>query len=143
MKYTLIIDESREEEIIIYAKNKTKIIEEIESIIDKVNNKIFGYSNDEIININKNDVIVFFIEDGKTYAYVDKDKYLVKYRIYELESILSNDFIKINQSCIANINKIKKFKPCFNGSLEIIFINGYSDFISRRELKKVKERLGL
>ena len=52
-------------------------------------------------------------------------------------------FIKLNQSCIANKNKIKKFESTIGGALKVIFKNGYIDYISRRELKNVKERMGL
>lgn len=143
MKYKLIIDETKEEEIIIYAHNRSELVSKIEKIINTDNKKIYGYRENEIVYLDINIVNAFYIEDGKTYATIDNNKYLVKYRIYELEEILDDNYIKINQSCLGNINQIKKFKACFNGSLEVIFKNGFSDYISRRELKKVKERLGL
>ena len=52
-------------------------------------------------------------------------------------------FIKINQSCLANKKKIKKFEYTIGGSLRVVFKNGYIDYIARRELKNVKERMGL
>ena len=56
---------------------------------------------------------------------------------------LGTDFIKINQSCIANIRQIQRFDTSFSGTLRVIFKNGYTDYVSRRQLKAVKERLGL
>ena len=52
-------------------------------------------------------------------------------------------YVKINQSCYANIKNIKKFESTIGGSLKVIFKNNYVDYISRRELKNVKERMGL
>ena len=52
-------------------------------------------------------------------------------------------FIKINQSCLANKTKIKRFETTIGGALKVVFKNGYIDFISRRELKNVKNRMGL
>ena len=52
-------------------------------------------------------------------------------------------FVKLNQSCLANIKQIKEFKASIGGSVMVIFQNGYKDYISRRELKNVKERIGL
>lgn len=143
MKYSLIIDQNRDEEIIIYAREKSKIIEEIELLINQKNGTILGYFDDEIVKINIDDVSCFFVENNKILASIDDNKYIIKYRLYEIESMLNDSFIKINQSCIANIKKIKRFRASFSGTLEVIFENGYRDFISRRELKKVKERLGL
>ena len=68
---------------------------------------------------------------------------MIKNRLYQIEEIVDSNFIKINQSCIANINQIKKFDATLGASLLVIFKNGHSDYISRRELKNVKRRLGL
>ena len=57
--------------------------------------------------------------------------------------MLDENFIKINQSCIANIRQIEKVEGTFSGSLSVVFKNGYKDYISRRNLKNVKERLKL
>ena len=143
MKYSLIIDKNKEEEVIVIAHEKHELVEKIEKLFFNNDKELTGYLDDEIIILDISKIACFISEDNNVYALVGEYRYKVKKRLYQIEEILDDDFIKINQSCIANINKIKKFKPCFNGSLEIIFINGYSDFISRRELKKVKERLGL
>ena len=41
------------------------------------------------------------------------------------------------------VTKIKKFESTIGGSLKVIFKNGYVDYISRRELKIVKQRMGI
>ncbi len=43
MKCIVIIDEKRDEEILIYVRKKTKMIEEIERIADESVSNIFGY----------------------------------------------------------------------------------------------------
>ena len=74
---------------------------------------------------------------------LQKHKYLIKKRLYQVEELLDLSYIRINQSCIANISKIKKFNVTFNGFLKVVFENKYEDYISRRELKNVKERAGI
>jgi len=37
---------------------------------------------------------------------------------------------------------IKKFDVSFGGALTVIFKNGYTDYVSRRQMKIVKERIG-
>lgn len=143
MKYSLIIDKSLEEEITIVCHEKTQLIERIEGLITANQIEIVGVENDNIILINLDEVCCFISSNNNVYALIDNHEYKIKKRLYQIEEMNINDFIKINQSCIANINQIKKFKASYNGSLEVIFKNGYKDFISRRELKNVKERMGL
>ena len=143
MKYKLIIDETKEEEIIIIAHKKKAIFDEIEKIISNENDNLIGYLNEEIVMLSYNEVACFLSENNKVYALVDNNKYLIKKRLYQIEETLDNNFIKINQSCIANIKHIKKFQTSFNGLLEVVFKNNYKDYVSRREMRKVKERIGI
>ena len=41
------------------------------------------------------------------------------------------------------MKKVLKFETNFNVSIKVVLKNGFSDFISRRELKNVKRRIGL
>jgi hypothetical protein len=67
----------------------------------------------------------------------------LKQRLYEIEKVLPETFVKINQSCLCNIRKISKFGASLGGSLTVILKNGYKDYVSRRQIKAVKERFGL
>ena len=60
-----------------------------------------------------------------------------------LEILSKSLFIKINQSTVANITKIERFETSIGGSLSVRFKNGYRDYVSRRNLKKIKERMGI
>ena len=142
MNFKLIIDSVREE-IIIYAKEKTRLIEDIEKLIKESQNTLVGYNDNEIVPIDMNSVNCFFVEDNKVYALTQNEKLLIKLRLYQIEEILDDDFIKINQSCIANIKNIERFSVSFSASLKVIFKNGYSDYVSRRNLKQIKERFGI
>lgn len=142
MKCIITIDKEHEEEVLIFAHEKTKLIEDILNLINN-ENMFMGYSNGEIHRLNLSEISCFTVEDNKVYALTDKDKLQIKHRLYQIEEKLSDDFIKINQSCIANIKKIKKFDTSVSGMLTVIFKNGYRDYVSRRNLKSVKERLGV
>ncbi|MBQ4572495.1 MAG: LytTR family transcriptional regulator [Clostridia bacterium] len=143
MKLQIVIEKNRDEEILIYAHEKTPLICEIEELVNNNFIDLKGYTENETVKLNLNDVYCFVTEDNKVYALTEKGKYRLKLRLYQLEENLNNNFVKINQSCIANIKKIDRFKATVGGSLTVIFKNGYVDFVSRRNLKKVKERLGL
>ncbi len=142
MKCIITIDKEHEEEVLIFAHEKTKLIEDILNLINN-ENMFMGYSEGEAYRLNLSEIYCFTVEDNKVYALTDKDKLRIKLRLYQVEEKLSDDFVKINQSCIANIKKIKKFDSSVSGMLTVTFKNGYRDYVSRRNLKSVKERLGV
>ena len=143
MKYTLNLDKTKEEEIIILAHSRNELIESIEKLIEGQNYNLIGYKNQQIYKLDLNNVFCFAVEDNKVYALLDKEKLLVKERLYVIEQMINNDFVKINQSCIANIKKIDRFDASISGSLIVIFKNGNRDYVSRRQIKIVKERIGI
>jgi DNA-binding LytR/AlgR family response regulator len=74
---------------------------------------------------------------------LEKEKYRIKTRLYKLEETLPQNYVKINQSTIINIQKIDSFSSDFTGTLKVKLKNGFCDYVSRRNLKSVKERLGV
>ena len=143
MKCTVIIDKGREEEVIIYAHEKTRLVETVSKLISESETELIGHSKKSAVRLDLFDVVCFIVEDNKVYALTEKEKLGIKLRLYQIEEKLSQDFVKINQSCIANIRYIERFDASFSGSLQVKFKNGYIDYVSRRQLKNVKERLGL
>ena len=144
MKYTIIIDKNREEEVIIYAKEKSELTDEIERLVSGNSFEIIGYDkNGDGVRLATDDVYCFTVEDNKIFAITEKEKLRLRCRLYQLEEVLPEYFVKINQSCVANIRKIARFDTSVSGTLLIKFKNGYKDYVSRRQMKAVKERFGL
>ena len=143
MKCKTVIDPCREEEVLIYAHQKTKLVEEIEALVERGTKDLIGYKDREMIKMSVSEVCCFVTEENKVFALTENDKWLIKQRLYLLEELLDDRFVKINQSCIANIQKIARFDASFSGTLSVIFQNGYRDYVSRRQLKIVKERVGI
>ena len=143
MKYTLIIDEEKEETITITAHKRNELIEQIEKLINNQNRSLFGFVNDDIVPLELLNVYAFYTSDNKVYAKTKNETFLLRERLYQIEEYLSEDFIKINQGCIINLKKVLKFETNLNASIKVILKNGFSDYISRRELKNVKRRIRL
>lgn len=143
MKCEVIIDKNCEEKIVIYAKENSNLIEEIKALVQENAVELLGYKNEQIIKLNPTDIYCVSVIDNKVYAVLEKEKYLLKERLYTLEEKLPENFVKVNQSCIANIKKIDRFDASISGTLKLIFKNGYVDYVSRRQLKNVKERIGI
>ena len=143
MKCTVIIDNNREEEVIIYAHRHSALTGQITALTENYSAEIIGYRDRIAEILNPDDVVCFISESNKTYAITENGKFRVKERLYSLEERLNTTFIRINQSCIASVSKIHRFEPSPYGSLSVVFTNGLKDYVSRRNLKNVKERLGI
>ena len=143
MKCTIEINEDREEEIIIYAKKRSRLIDKLEDLATQDDFELTGYRETASKILELSEIYFFTTEDNKVFAVTEKEKWQLKTRLYKIEENLPSSFIKINQSCIANIKKIDHFDTKFSGAMAVIFKNGETDYISRRQLKLIKERLGL
>lgn len=146
MIFRLNINPECEEEVVANVHKRTPVIDEIERIVTKENaaDHITGYLEDEITLLSFEDIECFFVEDEKTYALLSNGKkYTVRKRLYELESMLPSDFIKINKSAIANGKKIARFKVLLSGAVDAEFASGYTDCISRRCFAEIRRRFGL
>ena len=88
---------------------------------------------------------IYYIEsvDKKTFIYTKEECFETKYRLYELEEILSNNFLRCSKAMICNIRKIKSVKSDFNGRMNAELLNGEQIVISRSYVKDLKKRLGL
>ena len=143
MEYKLIIDETAEESLVLTVHERNSLVESVEKLVNTKIQQLTAYTEDEVLRIAVKDVDCFYTDSGRVCALVGKEKYTVRYRLYALEEILDGDFIKINQGCIVNVNTVKKFEASVGGAIKIILGNGFEDYISRRELSKVKRRFGL
>jgi DNA-binding LytR/AlgR family response regulator len=143
MKCYTYINDNEEEKVLIYAHDRTRLVEDIESLVLSSEVDLTGNCDSEIIKIDINDVACFISDNNKVYALIGDKKYQIKYRLYQIEELNLNIFIKINQSCLANKTKIKRFETTIGGAVKVVFKNGYIDYIARRELKNVKKRMGL
>ena len=143
MKFTVILNSEREDEVIVYAKEKNSLVKSIEELVNGADNYFTVQNESGIKRITEKEAYCFYIEDKKVYALTEKEKLLLKMRLYSIEEKLSEDFIKINQSTVINIKKIQRFDVSVTGTLKVVLKNGYTDYVARRRIKNVKERLGL
>ena len=143
MKFTVILNSEREDEVIVYAKEKNSLVKSIEDLVNGADNYFTVQNERGIKRITEKEAYCFYIEDKKVYVLTEKEKLLLKMRLYSIEEKLSEDFIKINQSTVINIKKIQRFDVSVTGTLKVVLKNGYTDYVARRRIKNVKERLGL
>ena len=143
MKFKFFIDKDRPEEVIVYAKEKTWLVEAIEQLVEDDSAQLTGYKESEVKTLKLSEIYCFTVEDNRLFALTKTEKWRLKSRLNQIEEKMSDSFIKINKSCIVSINKIEKFDAAISGALMVVLKNGYSDYVSRRNIKNLKERLGI
>lgn len=142
MKFKLIIDQEKEEEVVVTAHSRSPLIDGIEALVSKHTDKIPGYTEDDIKLLSVSDIQCITVVDGKTYAIDSENKrYRLKHRLYELEATLHTSFIRINKSALANKDHLDRFQVTYAGSVDAVFKCGYREYVSRRCFAEIKRRL--
>ena len=143
MKFTLILDKVRDEEVIIYAHSASELTTKIEKIVmeDSGEGGLYVCNEEEIKRIDLADIECITIIDRKVYVICeDGKKYRMNKKLCDIEPDLPSYFIRINKSSIANENKIKSYKTAFSGAIDAIFKCGYKEYVSRRCFANIKRR---
>ncbi len=143
MKFKLIIDKEKDEEVVATVRNRTTLIDEIEALIQKHagTDRIPGYTEDDIRMLRVSEIECITVLDGKTYAIDTKNRrYRLKLRLYELEQQLPSSFIRINKSTLANEARLDRFQVTYAGSVDAVFKCGYTEYVSRRCFAQIKRR---
>ncbi len=124
--------------------NYIEMNKEIEGIISYINNStIVGYINDEIFNIELKRIYYFEAIDNKVFFYTKDKCYEAKVKLYEIDNLNINSYLRISKSIILNIRKIDHVNGDLSGRLLATLINGEKIIISRKYKNIFKERIGL
>lgn len=124
-----------------------EITEEITRLSEFIQNKeqvITGTDeNERIVVIDEADIVSLHAEKKWCHIYTDKANYSCRKRLYEIENMLSKDYMRISKSIIVNLRKIESVEAVFNGMLLLRMKNGSKEYVSRTYLPKMKEYLGI
>ena len=104
---------------------------------------LVGIADDQVCVLDISDIIRVFVEDRKVFVVTTKGKFIVRKKLYEMNNLLTKDFVKISQSEIANIKFIKNLDLSIRGTIVIVYKNSDISYVSRRLLKDFKTKLGL
>ena len=143
MKFTLIIDKEKEEEITVTAHSRSELVNRIEALAAKETaGPIVAYTDDDMVLLSAEEIECITVQDGKTYAIDSRNRrYRLKHRLYELEDLLSPAFLRINKSALANEARLVRFTASFNGAVDAVFRCGYTEYVSRRCFAQIKRRI--
>lgn len=143
MKFKLIIDTEKDEEIVATVHGRSALTDQIEMLVMQHTgtDRIAAYTEDDMKMLSFADIECITILDGKTYAIDTGNRhYRLKLRLYELEEMLPSSFIRINKSTLANEAKLERFTTSFSGAVNAVFKCGYTEYVSRRCFAEIKRR---
>ena len=146
MKIRIEVDESiTEEEVIIRCKELSEDIHKLQEVLKESINKkeeIVFYKEEKEFYFSIDNILFFEIEDNSINAHTKDDCYRVKYKLYELESILPKYFTRVSKSTILNINHIYSISKNLTGASLVEFQNTYKKvYISRSYYKLLKLKM--
>ncbi len=125
-----------------------KITEEINALVKKLSEEapqiITGLRDDIVEILEQTDIVRIYAAAGKVFAMTNKGEYLLRMRLYELEERLDKQsFVRISNSEIINLKKVKGFDLSFSGTICVTLSGGTVTYVSRRYVAKIKQVLGI
>lgn len=146
MKIEIKIDETASEtKVVIMTK---KVDEEVNALVKRIAEErpqvLAGFDGDAIALLEQENIIRIYALNGKVYAVTTLGEYVLRLRLYELEERLDKGkFVRISNSEIVNLRKVKGFDLSFSGTISVSLVNGTTTYVSRRYVGKIKHVLGL
>ena len=146
MKIEIKIDEGCAEPKIIVVTNK--VTDEINEIVKRLSGEqsqvTAGFRDEQVIVLEPNQIVRIYTSNGKVYAEAENGTYLLRLRLYEMEQRLANQsFVRISNSEIINLKKVRGFDLSFAGTICVSLLNGTVTYVSRRYVAKIKQLLGI
>jgi len=157
MNVSIIIDSNYKEPVC--EIHTAKVSEEIQKFVDTVNSGSVAFSEkrngnlfmisawkDETVTLLKPaNIMRIYSCLKKIFAETENETYELKYRLYEIEDLISehslNQFIRISNTDIVNFDFVKNLDMSLSGTICVNFNNKTRTFVSRRYMKKIREKL--
>jgi len=139
---------AEEVEVLITARERDQrvdaLYEHIMAFDQKSLETLTAYRDDTAVLVNTADIVRIYGGNQRIYVQTGRGEYTVRYRLYELEAALDHrQFLRISNSEIVNIQKIRDIDLSIIGRICIRFEDGTQTYVSRRYIPKIKKSLGI
>ena len=146
MQVEIKIDNTCKEPRIIVVTDQ--LTDEIHALVSRLSEEfpriLSGFRNDTLEVLEESDIFRLYASAGKVYAVTSRGEYTLRLRLYELEERLEKDsFVRISNSEIINLKKVKNFDLSFTGTICVSLSDGTVTYVSRRYVNKIKQILGI
>lgn len=146
MQIEIKIDENCKEPKIIVVTDK--MTDELNAIVKRLSDGqpqvIAGFRDDTVELLEPSDIYRVFAVSGKVFAETSRGEYALRLRLYEAEQRLEScSFVRISNSDIINLKKVRNFDLSFTGTICITLSNGTVTYVARRSVARIKQMLGI
>ena len=146
MKIQFFKDETQsKDEITIRYAQEDEIIEKLKKYVQDINkeySKIELYKGDVQYFVTIDKILFFETEDAKIMAHTKDDMYISKYKLYELEELLPEQFLRVSKSTIVNAKHVYSIDKNITSSSCIKFSGTYKYiYVARRYYKDFKNKV--
>ena len=136
----------REPEVIIRAKEKTALIEEITAAIESCarrdEKQIPAYRDGALTLLNQREIVRVYTENKRLIVRTAQGGFEAKNTLQNVEALLNPDmFLRISRFELVNLNKIQSFDFNVSGTIKVNFEDGSSTWAARRYVRAIEQRL--
>lgn len=97
--------------------------------------------NGKTVFVNLDEILFCYAENEKTYIKTKNESFITNHTLQEIE--LKTTLIRTHRSYIVNLDKIKEIYSWFNGTYKLVMQDKSEVPVSRGNVKKIKELLGM
>lgn len=146
MKLRIEVDKKLENnKVIIRCREKSSDIEKLKDFISDYISKrpqVIFYRDKMEYFLDLKDILFFETDTVFISAHIRDDIFQVKYKLYELEEILPEYFIRASKSTILNVHQISSISKNLRSSSLVTFSNTYkTNYVSRYYYKALKNKI--
>lgn len=143
----VVLDERYiEPKVTIQTKTTTKQVENIIYAIENASNneypQIVVSNGEEMVFISQRDIVRVYTEGRKVAVQTEEEIYTLKRSLLALEEDLNpTRFVRISQSEVVNLYKVKRFDLNTSGTIGVEFDCGIKTWCARSRVKAIKNLL--
>lgn len=146
MQIEIKIDETCKEPKILIMTDKMS--DEVHAIMKKLSDEqhmiLAGFKDGLVEILDPTAIDRILAQNGKVIAETNHGDYFLRLRLYEAEQRLdAHNFVRISNSEIINLTKVKGFDLSLAGTICVSLSNGRITYVSRRYVSKIKQVLGI
>lgn len=146
MKIKIEVDEKlNDTQVVIKCNSIDDEVIRLESLlsdaIDLKPNIVF-YKNDQEYYISISDILFFETDNHGVTAHTVSNMYYVKLKLYELENVLPNTFVRVSKSTIINSKKVYSILKNITSASRVEFYDTHKKiYVSRKYYNTLKSKL--
>ena len=143
MKLRIELVEEGAEEVIIRCHKMDDTVQKLQAYVQSLATpSLTFYKGNQEFYLTVEEVLFFETDGEQVYAHTANDAFRVRYRLYELEEILSRRFVRAAKGLIVNTARIYAINRNLTSSSQVQFVGSHKQvYVSRHYYKELKERM--